>query len=129
MQYYSDITEKLYESIEALENAEKEVAEQKAQEEAKIAEEKAKKEALSKERGERAKVVEEAIVELTELRKECSAKIREKEKSVRDLIDDFVKDYGSFHYSYRSGDDMPTVSLSKYAKHFNSLFDEFFQKF
>ena len=140
MKYFSDMTNKVYESVEELEKAEKELTEKleneakaKAEAEAKreqaLAEAKAKKEALAKERGDRAKEVEDAIKELNNLRKDCAKQIEEKQKQVNDLVDNFVKDYNYFHMSYKSSDDMPSLAFTSFAKSWSSFFDNFFKNF
>ena len=82
MKFYSEKTQKLYNSIEELKNAEKELAKQEE-------EEKAKRDARAK----RAKEVEDAY------------------KHYKDLLDAFIKDYGSYHMSINDS---------------NSIFDLFF---
>lgn len=140
MKYFSETMNKVYDTVEELEAAEKALAEKlakeeqakaeaKAKREQEIAEAKAKKEALAKERGERAKEVENAIKELTELRKECAEKIDAKQKIVNELVNKFIADFGSFHFTYRSGEDMPAISVAKYMKPFASMFDDFFKNF
>lgn len=140
MKYFSDMTNKVYESVEELEKAEKELTEKlenetkaKAEAEAKreqaLAEAKAKKEALAKERGDRAKEVEDAIKELNDLRKSCAKQIEEKQKQVNKLVDNFVKDYNYFHMSYKSSDDMPNLAFTSFTKPWSSFFDNFFKNF
>ena len=135
MKYFSDMTNKVYESVEELEKAEKELTEKleneakaKAEAEAKreqaLAEAKAKKEALAKERGDRAKEVEDAIKELNNLRKDCAKQIEEKQKQVNELVD-----YNYFHMSYKSSDDMPSLAFTSFAKSWSSFFDNFFKNF
>ena len=123
MKYFSDMTNKVYESVEELEKAEKELTE-KLENEAK-----AKKEALAKERGDRAKEVEDAIKELNNLRKDCAKQIEEKQKQVNELVDNFVKDYNYFHMSYKSSDDMPSLAFTSFTKPWSSFFDNFFKNF
>lgn len=140
MKYYSDTTNKVYDTVEELEAAEKELAEArekeakaKAEAEEKraqaLAEAKAKKEALAQERGERAKEVEDAIKELNDLRKECAERIETKQQEVNKLVDAFVKDYKYFHMSYKSSEDMPSFAITSFMKPFNSMFDSFFKNF
>lgn len=129
MKYFSDMTNKLYETAEELEKAEKELTEKREQEAKAKAEAEAKKEALTKERGERAKEVENAIKDLNDFRKECAKQIDEKQKRVNKLVDDFVKDYNYFHMSYKSADDMPNLTFTSFTKPWSSLFDNFFKNF
>lgn len=77
MYIYSEKTKKRYGTVEECVKAEEEF--DKA-----IAEEKEKKERLANERKERAKEVEEAF------------------KNANDLLNKFIKDYGSFHTTYTS---------------------------
>lgn len=140
MKFYSEVTKKVYETVEALESAEKEVAVKRAEEEAAraaakeraekaAAEAKAKKEAMAKERGERAKEVEVALKELADLRKDCAEKIDKKQASVEELVNKFVNDFGGFHFTIHSGEDMPSISVAKYMKPFTNLFEEVFKNF
>lgn len=75
MYIYSEKTKKRYETVEECLNAEAEF--EKA-----LAEEKAHKEKLATERKDRAKEVEEAF------------------KKANTLLNNFVKDYGSFHFTF-----------------------------
>ena len=75
MYIYSEKTKKRYDTVEECEAAEREF-------EVAIAEEKERKEKLATERKDRAKEVEEAF------------------KKAHALLNDFAKDYGSFHFSY-----------------------------
>lgn len=68
------------------------LAAEKAQDE-KVAEERARKEKLISERAARAKEVENAFKNLAECNKEY-----------KDLLNDFVKDYGSYHYTISEND-------------------------
>ena len=95
MKYFSEITKKVYNTPEELETAEKEVLdEQKAQEE------------KSAKRAERAKEVEEAY-----------AKAADVEEQADKLLNEFLKDYGSFH-----------TTLKKPIKRIN-IFDDWFNSF
>ncbi len=77
MYIYSEKTKKRYDTVEECVKAEEEF--DKA-----VAEEKEKKERLANERKERAKEVEDAF------------------KNANDLLNKFIKDYGSFHATYTS---------------------------
>ena len=80
MKFYSDITNKVYDTEKELLEAEEQVAiNNKKDEEAK------------KIRAERAKEIENAFTEL-----------HNAQDKVDKLIEDFVKDYGSYHTSLRS---------------------------
>lgn len=93
MKYFSEITQKLYDSEELLQEAEKKEAEKRIE-----------KEKKDETRKKRAAEVEEAMKEV----------VAAKEKADR-LMGEFVRDYGSFHYTYKS-DLVPA-------------FDRFFSKF
>lgn len=75
MKYYSEVTNKVYDTPEELEVAEKEVLEAEAQ----------KKERIAK-RTERAREVENAY-----------AKAAEAQREANKILEKFLKDYGSFH--------------------------------
>lgn len=83
MKYYGENTKKLYESIEDCEKAEKAFLD--AQEQAKI-----KQQELADTKKARAKEVTDAYVA-----------IREAQKRYEELRGAFIKDYGSFHMSFR----------------------------
>lgn len=86
MKYISDVTGKVYETVEALEKDEKCVAEKKAAEEKALAEKKANREA-------RAKEVDEALRASVEAQKVATEKLNA-----------FCKDYGVFHTSIENAD-------------------------
>lgn len=100
MKYLSEKTNKTYDTEEACLQAEKEHDE-------KLALEKAKKEELVATRKARATEVEEAY-----------KGVLDAYKVYRDKLNAFVKDYGSFHMTFKTGDCNP----------FN-LFDKFFDWF
>ena len=81
MKFYSEITKKFYPTIDECEAAEREAEKQKK-------EEKAKKDRLSAERKARANEITEALKKVYE---DCN--------KYQNLVKDFVKDYGSYHYS------------------------------
>lgn len=80
MKYYSEMTKQVYDTTQELEAAEKEV----------LDEQKAQEEKLAK-RAERAKEVEAAY-----------AKAAEAKEQADELLNEFLKDYNSFHMSIRS---------------------------
>jgi hypothetical protein len=86
MKYYSEHTRQFYDSVEECEKAENELVEAKKKAEL---EAKAKSEAREK----RAKEVEEAMKNAHEAYEKFDK-----------LLKEFVKDYGSFHYSYTDKD-------------------------
>lgn len=89
MKYFSEKLNKLFETAEAC--AEAEEAHDKA-----IAEAEAKKKALAETRAERAKEIDRLYEEMIKAQK-AHAK----------AVNDFVKDYGSYHKTYRSFEDWP----------------------
>ena len=86
MKFYSEKLKKLFDSDEACLKAEEE--HDKAQAEAE-----AKKKALAEERATRAKEVEEAYKVAVEAKRKYDK-----------ALNDFVKDYGSFHATFRTTD-------------------------
>ena len=111
MKIYSEKTNKEYATVEDCLVAEKEyddaIAEKKAKEEKALAEAKAKREELVAARKERATEVEDAY-----------KAVLEAQKVYRQKLDAFVKDYGSFHMTVKTGDGNP-FDL------FNGFFDRF----
>lgn len=91
MRYYSDVTKKFYDSSNACIKAEEEAlnAQVKAKQE---------KEKLAAERKSRAAEVEEA-------RKNMVAA----QNKYKELLEAFVKQYGSYHYSTTNAKDVPTL--------------------
>lgn len=91
MKYYSEKTRNFYDEEKELLKAEKEF-DQKQEEKKKAVEEAAKKqEILKAERGVRAKEVEEAF-----------AKANEAKDIATKLLNDFMKDYGSYHSTIKT---------------------------
>ena len=89
MKYYSEKLKKVYDKVEELDTAEKEYDEAHAAEIAKQKERKARAE------------------EINEARKEV---IKAQER-YDELINKFVKDYGSYHATYTNSDEaLPTVT-------------------
>ena len=92
MKYYSEMTDKVYETKEECEKAEEAiVAKKKAEEEKQLT--------LKNEREARSKAVVEAF-----------KKARETEMEANRLMKEFVKDYGSFHMSYNGKSSLPTLA-------------------
>ena len=91
MKYYSELTKKVYDTPELLEEAEKVVLEANKEKEKKLAE-----------RAERAKAVENAFEEARK------AKVK-----VEELLAEFLNDYESFHTTIKSSsaDKIPTHGL------------------
>ena len=88
---YSEILKKEFDTVEACEKAE---AEYKAEQE-KINEE---KKVMKEKRAARAKEIDEAFKE-----------IRVAQDKYNNLVKKFIKDYGSYHSTYTSNDDIPDV--------------------
>lgn len=86
MKYYSEKTKKFYEDEAACKEAEESFDKQL------VAIETKKKE-LAEARGARAKEVEDAY-----------KKLQEANKEYRELLEKFIKDYGSYHATYKGGD-------------------------
>lgn len=82
MYIYSEKTKERYDTVE-------ECVEAEAKFDKAVAAEKAKKEKLNSERKDRAKEVEDAF------------------KKANALLEDFLEDYGSFHFTYTSENDNP----------------------
>ena len=81
MKYYSEMTDKVYETKEECEKAEEAiVAKKKAEEEKQLA-----------------------------LKNDAFKKAREAEAEAQRLLKEFVKDYGSFHISYNGKSSMPSM--------------------
>ena len=97
MKYFSELLNRVYNSeeecIEAEEKHKKALAEAEEKRQKAVAEAKAKKEALANERAERAKKIEE-------LYKAAAAAERE----YKTALNDFIKDYGSFHATFKTTD-------------------------
>lgn len=102
MKYYGERTKKLYDSADECQRAEFEAKEQENREkilvERKQAEEKAKKEKEAVERKARAADVEAARKAMTEA-----------QKVYRDKLEDFIKTYGTYHFSSTKVEDFPTL--------------------
>lgn len=94
MKYYSEKLKKLFDTQETLKKAEDVVLKAEAE---KLAKEKALKET----RANRAKEVETAIKIADEAR-----------ETANKLLNNFVKDYGSFHYSYTTEKPKTTDSVT-----------------
>lgn len=95
MKYFSEITNSVYDTEQELIEAEELVAKEEE-----------KKEIAKKERADRAKEIDEAIKVAAEA-----------QKKVDELIDEFVRDYGSYHATFKDTNFKPFTS---------PLFDIFF---
>lgn len=105
---YSDKTNKFYPSLEEANKAEFELKEkenlEKIKKERELAEAKERKEKLAAERKARAAEIEDARKEMVEA-----------QHKYKELVTKFTKDYGTYHFTSTSVEDIPTL--------FNSLFD------
>ena len=91
MKYYSDVTKKLYETAEELNKAETAVVKAEQERKAALEKKQAEQAKLKEQRAARAQEVTEAI------------RVRdEAQKKVNELVNNFVKDYGSYHYTWSS---------------------------
>lgn len=106
MKIYSEVTKKFYPTVNECEAAEREAEKQKK-------EEQAEKERLSAERKIRAQEITKAL-----------DKVKEDYSKYRDLVKDFVKDYGSYHYSITM-DDYDSLLGRSWVDFFNDFFDRF----
>lgn len=98
MKYFSEKTKKLYDD-------EAKLREEEAAFDAKQAKIEAEKKALTEARKERAKEIEAAYREMQAKNKEA----RNAEKHYYELRNKFVKDFGSFHMTVSSTENMPVV--------------------
>ena len=113
MKFYSEKLNRLFDSVEDCQKAEFEVKEQENRQkilaERKAAEVKAQKEKEAAERKAMAAEVEEKRKVLVEVQHKCAKEIDAARKEYREKIDNFVKKYGSYHYTSHSADDIPTL--------------------
>lgn len=107
MKFYSETTKMFYPTFKECEAAEKEAEKQKK-------EEKAKKEKLSAERKARANEITEAL-----------NKVKEDYNAYRSLVKDFVRDYGSYHYSITTDNYDDNPLSHSWIDFFNDFFDRF----
>lgn len=91
MKYYSEVTGKTYDTEKECLSAEFKVKEEKNRETI-------RKQRLADQRKERAAEVESARKAMVE-----------SQKKYRDVLDAFIKDYKSYHYSSTNIDDVPTL--------------------
>ena len=101
MKYYSDKLNRLYDSEEELHKAEKEVEDQES-----------KKAALSKEKKERAEEIRKAFQKSQDVRSQAIKDIKKADSEYSQLVQAFIRDYGSYHMSYYSSNNNPRVYIS-----------------
>lgn len=115
MKIISEKTGKEYGSVEECIKAEKaydeKIAAEKAAKEKALVEQKAKKEALASERKARAKEIEDAM-----------KAVKEAEDKYRELLNAFIKDYKSYHYTTTDPDAFPFGSMFSIFKPFGDWF-------
>lgn len=114
MLYYSEILNKKFVTEEECKEAE-----------AKFALEKTKKEEALKVKAEDAKKVEEALQNVLKVRKEANKTIAAAEEEYLKLRDEFVKKYGSWHYTItdKNGE---TVEFTDTWTSLGKIFSDFF---
>ena len=108
MRIISDVLGKEFTSVEECQKAEEEYSKQ-------LAEKEAKKQELMTQRKERASEIEQSYQKVLEARKEYNK-----------LVDNFVKDYGSYHFSVTKNIDKlePLFPLSGW---FDDIFNMFWK--
>ena len=106
MKYYSDVTDKVYTTEQELVDAELAFAKAQAEKEEAAKKAKEAEEAKKAQRKQRADEIETARKEMVEA-----------QKKYQQLINDFVRDYHSYHFSATEYDNLPTL--------FTSIFDLF----
>ena len=112
--YKSTLLNKIFDNYEDLVKAEEEYEKVNA-ERLKLAEEKKA----------RAKEVEEAFKQLELVKEKAYKEISEAETKAYELRNKFVKDYGSFHYSYSNDNGKKTITFGDLMG--LSVIDEFFR--
>lgn len=110
MKFYSEVTKQLYDTAEALSEAE-------AKRAAEITEKKAREEAEAKKKAARAAEVETAMNESLEAAKIAT----EKQNHYVELRNAFIKDYGSWHMTVSDKD------VKQKSSTINDLFDFLFR--
>ena len=100
MKYYSETLKKMFNSVEELDNAEKELLEQKEEE----------KKALAVKK-EDAKEVEDAFKAYVEIKNKAYDEIKQAEKVFIEKKNAFVKKYGCYHMTYTSSGDKPLLDI------------------
>ena len=108
MKFYSEKTNKLYETVEAAEAAEKESAEKEAE-----------KTKLAETKKARATEVENAYKAVVEARKQARDIIKKADDKYNDLKNNFVKDFGAYHITYSARDGKNSITV-------DDLIDSFF---
>lgn len=102
MKYYGERTKKLYDTVEDCERAEFEAKEKENRE--KI--EKERKEREAKEKKELAIAQRKAAAEKVDAARKA---MTDAQKTYRDELNKFIKEYGTYHYSTNNADDIPSL--------------------
>lgn len=108
MKYYSEKLKKLFDTVDELKDAEKEFEEKQL----------VKKQELEVKKT-KAQEVEDAYKNYIQVTKDANQKVTEAYNQYLTLRNAFVKEYNSFHMSYRDSVDATNTSI------WNSLFDFF----
>lgn len=111
MKYYSENLKKLFDSEEDLKKAEET---QKAED--------AKKAELSATKKQRAEEIEAAYKQILSVRQGCMKQIQDADDKYNKLVDAFVKDFGSYHFTYDSTNVQEPVKVSDVV---DKMFDAF----
>lgn len=96
MKYYSDVTKAFYETEKGCRDAEELFFEEEAQRRKLVEEKKLAEKKKQEERASRAKEIEAAYDEMLK-----------SQTKYKNLLSAFVKDYGSYHFSAKSVEDIP----------------------
>ena len=102
LKYYSDRTNKFYNSVEEANRAELELKEKENRE--KI--QKEREEALAKEKKEKAAAERKAAAEVVENARKAYL---EAQKAYRKALEDFCGKYGTYHYTVENGEEIPSL--------------------
>ena len=102
LKYYSDRTNKFYNSVEEANRAEFELKEKENRE--KI--QKEREEALAKEKKEKAAAERKAAAEVVENARKAYL---EAQKAYRKALEDFCGKYGTYHYTVENGEEIPSL--------------------
>lgn len=101
MKFYSEKLNKLFDTIDELH------AEEKKYDDSLIAKNK-----LSETKRIRAKEIEDAYKNVVAVRDAASKRIQEADNRYNTLVDNFIKDFGSYHFTYNSENRQDPVTVS-----------------
>lgn len=101
MKFYSEKLSRLYDSEEELHKAEKEAEDQESA-----------KAALSKQKKERAEAIRKAFQKSQDVRSQAIQDIKKADSEYRQLVQAFIRDYGSYHMSYYNHNNHSRVYIS-----------------